>query len=345
MPLYDQKIKSQEDASENGMNDQAVPRPSVSVLVVSYNTRELTISCLRSIQDQTSRVPYEVIAIDNCSSDGSWQAIEEEFGDHPQFRVLRSESNLGFGRANNKIAGLARGRLLLLLNPDTVVIDNAIDRLASFADANPSAGIWGGRTVDAEGRLDPTSSWADFSLRSVLFRAVGLSRIFAGSAFFNPRAYPNWNREQTREVDIVTGCFLLIDASVWRTLGGFDSQFFMYGEEADLCWRARKLGCKPLATGDATVIHLAGQSEVCSVDRWVKLMDGELRVIERQFAVPSARLAVVVYLAQVLARAVFFRLVSPSRGEMWAGVWRRRREWARWPGRKQRLAEDACQED
>src|SRR5688572_24667662 len=118
-------------------------RPRVSILVISYNTREMTLDCLRSIAHET-REPHELIVVDNSSSDGSADAIAAQF---PDVRLRRPEKNLGFARANNVASTEARGDYLLLLNPDTVVLDRAIDRLVAFADANPDAGIWGGRTL------------------------------------------------------------------------------------------------------------------------------------------------------------------------------------------------------
>src|SRR5690606_9249085 len=121
--------------------------PTLSIIVVSYNTRGLTCECIRSVFDQTKRDAFELMVLDNASTDGSADAIEAEFAD--RVRLIRSRQNLGFAGGNNRAAETATGDYLLLLNPDTVVLDHAIDRLLDFAARTPDAGIWGGRTLFA----------------------------------------------------------------------------------------------------------------------------------------------------------------------------------------------------
>ncbi len=133
------------------------PPPLLSIIVVSYNTREMTMACLASVMAETRDAPYELIVVDNASSDGSAAAIAT-LGE--RVRLLALNENIGFARANNLAARKARGELLLLLNPDTLVLDRAIDRLATFATANRSSGLWGGRTLFGDRTLDPTSVWA-----------------------------------------------------------------------------------------------------------------------------------------------------------------------------------------
>ena len=144
--------------------------PRVSILVISYNTRAMTLDCLRSLQAETT-VPHEVIIVDNASPDRSAEAIAAAF---PAWRLIASKENLGFAKGNNVAAEAARGEYLLLLNPDTVILDGAVDKLVAFADRNPDAGIWGGRTLNADRTLNPLSAFADLSLWGLFCRASGL---------------------------------------------------------------------------------------------------------------------------------------------------------------------------
>ena len=153
------------------------------MLVVSYNTREMTLACLRSLAAET-RVPHEVIVLDNASRDGSAAAIAEAF---PGLRLIASAENHGFALGNNLAAREARGRYLLLLNPDTLVLDGAVDRLVAFAGRTPEAGIWGGRTLFADGSLNPMSVFGDQTLWSLFCRASGLALAFRGSRALQPR--------------------------------------------------------------------------------------------------------------------------------------------------------------
>lgn len=260
--------------------------PAVSIIVVSFNTRELTLEAVRSAIDQTTSARFEIIVVDNASSDGSADAIAAAFPEtqYPFLRLVRSADNLGFGAANNLASSLAKGRRLLLLNPDTVVLDAAIDRLQDFADANPQAGIWGGRTLFADGRLNPGSCWQRITVWNQFSRASGLAAMFPRSDLFNPETMGGWPRDTVREVDIVSGCFLLIDTDLWRRLGGLAPTFFMYGEEADLCLRAHALGARPLVTPDAVIIHYGGASETVRADKMVRLLAAKSELIERHMA-------------------------------------------------------------
>lgn len=308
--------------------------PRTSILIVSYNTRQMTLECLASGFAQTNPGTFEVVVIDNASEDGSADAIEREFGE--RVRLIRSTVNLGFAAANNLAARHARGDFLLLLNPDTVVLDRAIDRLVAFAEERPAAGIWGGRTVFADGSLNPTSCWRRPTLWSLLCQAAGLASLFRKSRVFNPEAMGGWKRDTMREVDIVTGCFLLIRRSLWERLGGFDPAFFMYGEEADLCLRARALGIRPIVTPDATIVHHGGASETVRADKMVRLLQAKVLLIRRHWPMGRREAGAMLLRLWPLTRMWAWRFAAAfgaSGGlETWREVWRRRAEWCRYEG-------------
>lgn len=233
------------------------PPPRVSIVIVSYNTRAMTLDCLRSVAEETT-IPHEVILLDNVSPDGSAAAVAEAF---PAVRLIASPENHGFAKGNNIAARAARGDYLLLLNPDTLVLDGAIDKLVAFAERTPQAGIWGGRTLKGDGTLDPSCAFGDQTLWSIFCRTSGLSLVFKRSTLFNPEYYGGWQRDSERAVGTIMGCFLLIRREVWEALGGFDLSFVMYGEETDLCRRARDRGlARPRLTPEAVIIHYGGGS-------------------------------------------------------------------------------------
>ena len=146
--------------------------PALSVIVVSYNTRAMTLDCLASLRDET-RADFETIVVDNASTDGSAEAIAAAF---PEMVLLAETANHGFAGANNLAARRARGEYLLLLNPDTLVLDGAVDRLLAFARARPEAGIWGGRTLYGDRSLNPASCWGRMTLWNLFCRACGPDR-------------------------------------------------------------------------------------------------------------------------------------------------------------------------
>ena len=305
--------------------------PVLSVLVVSYNTRAMTLEALRSVRAET-RTPHEIVVVDNASTDGSAAAIARAF---PDVRLLAERENHGFARATNLAAAEARGEYLLLLNPDTVVLDGAVDRLLAFARAAPQARIWGGRTLHADGALNPTNAWARMSLWSLACQAAGLSALFPRSRLFSPEGYGGWARDSEREVDIVTGCFLLIERALWQRLGGFDPSFVMYGEEADLCLRARALGARPRITPEARIVHHVGAASAMEADRQVMLLKAKTTLIRRHFAPRSRPLALALLHARpwtrLAASGVAARLAGRGRGAhaRWRAIWARRADWRR----------------
>jgi len=306
--------------------------PSLSIVIVSYNTREIALACVRSVFEQTTRTPFELLVIDNASADGSADAVEAEF--EGRLRLMRSADNLGFARANNEAAKDARGELLLLLNPDTVVLDAAIEKLLAFAEAHPDAGIWGGRTLFPDRSLNPTSCWNRMTPWSVFCQATGLSKAFPRVPLLNPEAVAAWWTGGPRRVDIVSGCFFLIRRDLWDRLGGFDPSFFMYGEEADLCLRARALGARPMVTPDAVIIHLGGASERVRADKLVRLLKAKAMLVRRHVGGPawlSVGLLALWSWSRAFAWAIEARVSpSPARraaASAWTETWRRRREW------------------
>jgi GT2 family glycosyltransferase len=312
-----------------GAAPAALPDPVVSILVVSYNTRAMTLDCLRSVIAET-RVPHELILLDNASPDGSASAIAEEF---PEVRLIASRENHGFARGNNLAAREARGRYLLLLNPDTLVLDGAIDRLVAFADRRPQAGIWGGRTLKADRSLDPVCAFGDQTLWSLFCRTSGLARVFERSPLFNPELYGGWARDSERDVDVVQGCFLLVERRLWDALGGFDPVFGTYGEEADFCWRARARGSQPRMTPEAEILHYGGASSKRHADKQCLVLKGRMTLIRRHlpgWQQPAAGLLLRLW---PLSRMLGARLLAPMHPSVaaaaahWTAVWRRRGEW------------------
>jgi GT2 family glycosyltransferase len=314
----------------NAVRTPPIAAPAVSVIVVSYNTRELTREALRSLLEQTRREPTEVLVVDNASSDGSAEMIRAEF---PGLTLMALDKNIGFAAANNLAAERAGGEYLLLLNPDTVVLDRAVERLLEFARSRPEAGIWGGRTLFADRTLNPTSCWARQTPWSLFCRASGLSTVFKGSGVFDSEGYGGWKRDSQREVDIVTGCFFLIRREMWTRLGGFDPAFFMYGEEADLCLRARKLGVRPMVTPDATIVHYGGASEKVREDKLVRLLRAKAMLIRRHWPAWQVGYGVLMLELWSFSRGLGARVLSFNKkyresGAAWRGAWRRRAEWA-----------------
>ena len=302
----------------------------VSTIIVSYNTREMTLEAIRSALRETTRVSQEIIVVDNASADGSAEAIAAEF---PEIRLLALDENLGFGPANNVGAQEAAGEYVLLLNPDTVTLDHAIDNLVEFAKAHPRHRLYGGRTLTPERTLDPTSVHGMPSLWAMFARGIGLATLFKSSELFNPESLGTWKRDTVREVPIVCGCLLLIERSLWETLGGFDEQFHMYAEEFDLCIRARKEGARPVCCPSAEIIHIGGASDRVLADQTVRQYRARMQLLNKHWPAWKAGLAarcLDLWAFNKLIRSRVLSLVNASHRELastWSTILSRRREW------------------
>lgn len=313
-------------------------KPDVSIIIISFNTCEMTIECIQSVIDQTKWHSYEIIVLDNMSEDGSVESIKNRF---PEVNLIDNKENLGFARGNNFAAKFALGERLLLLNPDTVILDNAIDRLIDYADKTPESMLWGGKTIFEDGSIN-ASCWMDMTLWSVFCRSIGLSYIFPKSRWLNPETIHAWDQLNSElDVDIVVGCFLLIDKKLWIEIDGFDPVFFMYGDEVDLCIRARKKGASPKITSSAKIIHHGGGSEPSTEDKLIKVFKGRVTVMKRHWNPLAVKLGTILMIATVAIRAIAMHFIKSPEGKgsgqdgntkVWGRAFKRRKEWSSgWP--------------
>ncbi len=228
----------------------------VSVVVVNWNTQDILRDCLRSIYEQCGEIDLEVIVIDNASTDGSVEMVKKDF---PQVTLIENPQNRGFAAANNQGIAVAQGRYVMLLNSDTVILDKAVEKTISFADAHPKAAVMGCRVFNPDRTLQPTCFMFP-SILNMLLSSTYLYKLFPKSKFFGREQMTWWDRNDIKEVDVVTGCFMLIRQKAIQQVGTMDEQFFMYGEETDWCYRFKEAGWKILFTPCAEIIHLGGQS-------------------------------------------------------------------------------------
>ncbi|KFF73440.1 glycosyl transferase family 2 [Chryseobacterium sp. P1-3] len=227
----------------------------LSVIIVNYNVTPLLRNCLLSIQKYIQEVEYEVIVIDNASTDSSWGDLIPEF---PSVHFMASDTNGGFSKANNQAIKSAKGEYLLLLNPDTELEGFYMDDLLDFADSRPRFGCLGVRMHDAEGNFLPESK------RSVPDMFNSFEKLFTNFKKNNSKSYYRNDIEENAvaEVEVVTGAFLLIKKEVYEKIGRLDEAYFMYGEDIDLCYTLLQNGYKNYYYGKVSLLHLKGESTV-----------------------------------------------------------------------------------
>ncbi len=295
----------------------------VTVVVVTYNAPEWTERCLTALLD-TARptATIDVVVVDNASGQQTRDVLAA-FADRVQLVAL--DSNVGFGNACNLGAGRSRGRHVMLLNPDAVVHPGAVDTLVSFLAEQPQRGIVGGRTLRPDGRVDPSSCWGAPSLWSLFCFATGLSTVAKRNPLLDPESLGGWARDTVRSVPIVTGCLLLCSRSLWDELGGFDPDYFMYGEDADLCLRAAELGYSPAVTPDAVAVHAVGASSSTRTAKQVLLFRGKSTLLRKRWRGRRRSAGLGLLQAGVGARAAG-ELATRRKGT-WRELWALRRDW------------------
>jgi N-acetylglucosaminyl-diphospho-decaprenol L-rhamnosyltransferase len=298
----------------------------VSLIIVSYNTREHTLRCLRDVLTrQPESVDVDVVVVDNASHDGSSDAIAAEF---PSVRLVRLEENVGWGRAVNRVAGDCESPYLLLLNPDTRPVGDVVGQLIGFARSRPGHGIYTGRTLTVDGVDDGHASLGLPTLWGFVCFATGLSAVLKRQPWANPEGLPGYDRRSVREVPAVSGCLMLVERTLFHALEGFDPRYFLYSEDVDFSLRARRLGARPIAFPGASIVHIGGASSTSESQR-MRILRGKMTYAHRHWGRAKAKAAGVLLTAGVLLRCVAGTAVSSERSRSvgWRTVWRERRTW------------------
>ena len=255
----------------------------VSVIIVNYNTCSDVLNCIRSVIDKTRNGDYEIIVVDNNSTDQSVEKIRSFF---PSVRVIACADNLGFGRANNLASSEAKGEYLFFLNPDTILCNNAIEILQDFyeSESYKRIGVLGGLLLDGNG--NPRHSFD--SIRHPL-KAAGshvltfLKKIFALRRNPFKRIKPRYSGEQV--VGYITGADLFIRRNIFERVGGFDEGFFMYFEDEELQYRLRRQKLKSVFVPDAKIVHYESTSSTSSNTKRIMLSVSHLKYIRKYYGV------------------------------------------------------------
>jgi len=230
---------------------------TLSVVIVNYNVCDLLLAAIESLEVAMQGIDGEIIVVDNASTDGAVESLATNF---PHVNVIALDRNLGFGAANNLGIDRAVGEYVLILNPDTIVQEDTIRVMLAFMRSHPDAVFAGCRIILPDGTLDPVSKRGFPSPWSSFCRVFGLSRLFPRSRLFGGYNLTYVADDATAPVDALAGCFMFCRRDELLALGGFDTDFFMYGEDLDLCYRARKRGGAIYYHPETSIIHLKGES-------------------------------------------------------------------------------------
>ena len=229
----------------------------LSVIIVNYNVEHFLNQCLQSVRDACEGIETEIFVVDNNSVDGSVEMVRKQF---PDVKLIVNEDNVGFSRANNQVLRVATGEYQLLLNPDTVVEHDTFQKIITFMDSHPDAGALGVKMVDGKGNFLPESKRGLPTPTVAFYKIFGFAKLFPKSKRFGRYHLGFLDREQTHEVDVLSGAFMLLRKDALEKTGLLDEDFFMYGEDIDLSYRITKAGYKNYYYPEARIIHYKGES-------------------------------------------------------------------------------------
>jgi GT2 family glycosyltransferase len=235
----------------------------VSIVIVSFNTKDVTRQCLEHVQRHTAGIRHEVFVVDNASTDGSADMVQTEF---PWVQLIRLDQNRGFAGGNNPAMEKATGRYVLLLNSDAFLAECVLEKTIQYMDEHPGIGVLGCKLTDPDGTMQPSARMIPGPVNKIL-HITGLAARYSKSKFFGRVDYTWWDHNQPKQVGWVVGAYFLIRRETMESIGVLDERYFLYFEEIDYCLSARRVGWEVVFYPHASVIHLGGQSSVKTGER------------------------------------------------------------------------------
>ncbi|MFA7326318.1 MAG: glycosyltransferase [Candidatus Kapaibacterium sp.] len=236
------------------------PNIDISIVIVNYNVKDFLSQCISSIHKSTTNLRYEIIVVDNASTDGSEVIFGEQSKSEDNFYYIYSKSNLGFGKANNLGFNEAKGKYTLILNPDTLLEPDTLQVMYDYMESNPDIGTSGCKVLNLDGTFQSAcrrgfpTPWASFC------KLFGLQRLFPKSKLFAKYNLSYLNEDDTNDIDALIGAFMFTRTDVLKQINGFDESFFMYGEDLDLCYRIKQAGYRVTYYPKTTITHFKGES-------------------------------------------------------------------------------------
>mgnify|MGYP000070306992 CR=1 FL=1 len=283
----------------------------LSIVIVNWNTREMLRDCLQSVFDTLGNLKAEVFVVDNASEDGSQDMVRESF---PQVNLICNTDNRGFAAANNQALALASGRYVLLLNSDTLVHGDVLSASCAFMDGRPEVGVMGCRVLNRDGTLQITGSGYP-SLLNLSLMTTGLWKL-KNVPFFDRYQMQTWDRRTEREIDVVSGCYMVVRKTAMDEVGLLDEDFFFYGEETDWCRRFADAGWKLVLSPVGEITHFGGGSvKKLNHKRDVMLTEGTVRLHRKHGGVLGGAACWTLLAGFNLSRSVFWTLASLTGGE------------------------------
>ncbi len=274
--------------------------PDISIVIVNYNVKDLLKNCLNSIyKANDNKFLLEIFVIDNNSIDKSSEMVRNNF---PEVHLIKNEKNVGFSKANNQALNILKGKNVLILNPDTILAEKTFEKLIEFQKSHPDTGAISSKLILSNGKLD-SACRRSFPTPSVAIpRMLGLSKLFPKSKMFAKYNLSYEDVDKTIEVDAICGAFMFIPKKVLDETGFFDEEYFMYGEDLDLCYRIKKQGYKIYYFPEVITIHFKGESTKKTHLSYVNNFYGAMSIFVKKNFTGTSR-----FLSFVLQAGIFYR--------------------------------------
>ncbi len=274
----------------------------LSVIIVNYNVKYFLEHCVRSVLAACATIDAEIWVVDNNSKDGSVAMLQQQY---PKIKCIANTENVGFAKANNLALKQARGTYVLYLNPDTIIAEDCLEECIGYMDKNKKVGALGPRLIDGKGEFLPESKRGFPSARTAFFKIAGLSLLFPKSKLFNSYHLGYMNEHEIQEVDILAGCFMFCRKEVLDKVGGFDEQYFMYGEDIDLSYQIKKEGYTNVYFPKTNVIHYKGESTKKESMNYVKMFyEAMIKFAKKNFTGTNKKIYILLITLGVYMRAV-----------------------------------------
>ncbi len=275
----------------------------LSVIIVNYNVKYFLEVCLHSVSRAMQGIEGEIIVADNNSKDDSCDMVREKF---PSVVLLANKENLGFSKANNQAAAIAKGDYILFLNPDTVMPEDFFTKTLAYMDAHPQAGALGPRLIDGKGVYAPDGKKSFPTLQVALFKTIGINKLFPNSPYFNKYYAVHVGEHETAPVEVLSGCCMLVRSNVLQQIGGaFDEDYFMYCEDVDLSYRIQQAGYQNIYYPPATLIHYKGESTRKATLQYVRIFNEALiTFVKKHYTKEQARLYLLFINIGIILRAL-----------------------------------------
>jgi len=274
----------------------------LSIIIVNYNVKYFLEQCLHSVLKSSRNIKSEIFVVDNNSVDGSCSMVKEKF---PELTLIENKENVGFARANNQAIKKASGQYILILNPDTVVEEDTIEKCLEFMNNNRDAGSLGVKMIDGKGNFLPESKRSLPTPTVAFYKIFGLSALFPKSKRFGQYHLGFLDKEEIHEVDVLPGAFVLIRKKIMDQIGLLDEDFFMYGEDIDLSYRIKLAGFKNYYFPKTTIIHYKGEStKKSSINYVIVFYNAMIIFAKKHFSKKNAS-----FFSFLINIAIYFRAI------------------------------------